>query len=117
MPLLIGLIGKFYYSFMIVINSLQPSWPVEYIVFTATLPMAFTGADVAIFAAAFSYLVDISSSENRTLRVTLLEVIYLSTMPTGIALGWLCLRNPFHETYLIIFQVHIYSGKYSKNPI
>lgn len=42
-PLIMGLIGKFYYSTMIVVNSIQTSWPVEYIVTTATLPMAFTG--------------------------------------------------------------------------
>jgi MFS family permease len=87
LPLLIGLIGKLYYSAMIVVNATQDTWPLEYVVYTATLPMAFTGADVAIFAAAFTYLVDVSSQESRTMRVTLLEVCYLATMPTGIALG------------------------------
>jgi hypothetical protein len=72
---------------MIVVNATQDTWPLEYVVYTATLPMAFTGADVAIFAAAFTYLVDVSSQESRTMRVTLLEVCYLATMPTGIALG------------------------------
>lgn len=86
-PLLMGLIGKFYYSVMIVVNALQESWPVEYIIYTATLPMTVTGADVAIFAAVFAYITDISSKENRTLRVTIVEVCYLVTMPTGIALG------------------------------
>lgn len=42
---------------------------------------------MAIFAAAFTYLVDVSSNKNRTLRVTLLEVCYLASMPIGIALG------------------------------
>lgn len=63
------------------------SWPVEHIIYTASLPSAFTGADVAIFAAAFSYISDISTRENRTIRVTILDVVYLSTMPSGIALG------------------------------
>lgn len=90
MPLILGLFGKFYYSTMIVVNSLQPKWPVEYIIYTATLPMTITGADVAIFAAAFAYLSDITSPESRTIRVTVLEVCYLATMPTGIALG-LCI--------------------------
>lgn len=85
--LLIGLIGKLYFSGMVVLNTLQVTWPLEYVVYTATLPMAFTGADVAIFAAAFTYLVDVSSPKNRTIRVTILEVCYLATMPTGIALG------------------------------
>ncbi|XP_044758271.1 solute carrier family 46 member 3 isoform X2 [Coccinella septempunctata] len=108
MPLLLGLIGKFYYSSMVVVNSMQPTWPVEYVVYTATLPMAFTGADVAIFAAAFSYLVDVSSSENRTLRVTLLEVIYLSTMPTGIALGSYLYRRVFNKSYTMMFSLNAF---------
>lgn len=87
LPLLLGLFGKFYYSVMIVVNALQETWPVEYIIYTATLPMTITGADVAIFAAVFTYITDISSKENRTLRVTIVEVCYLITMPTGIALG------------------------------
>lgn len=96
---------------MVVVNSLKPDWPVEYIVYTATLPMSLTGiiiifyressyvykfsvlgADVAIFAAAFTYLVDISSNEYRTIRVTILEVCYLATMPIGIALGSIIYR-------------------------
>lgn len=62
-------------------------WPVEYIIYTATLPSALTGVDIVIFAAAFAYIADITSVENRTSRVTVLEVTYLITFPTGIALG------------------------------
>lgn len=86
-PLLLGLLGKLYYSSIIVLNTTQPTWPVENIIYTATLPSALTGADVAIFAAAFAYISDITTKDSRTLRVTILEVCYLATMPTGIALG------------------------------
>ena len=82
-----GMFGKFIYSTMIVVNTLQPSWPVEYIIYTATIPSAFTGADVAIFASAFAYISDVTSVKDRTIRITILDVCYLSTMPTGIALG------------------------------
>lgn len=54
---------------------------------SASLPSAVTGADLAIFAAAFSYVADITTVESRTLRVTVLDITYLSTMPTGVALG------------------------------
>lgn len=106
LPLLMGMFGKFIYSTMIVVNTLQPTWPVEYIIYTATIPCGFTGAgksfyktinrqfnvlfnfpDVAIFACAFAYISDITSVEDRMLRITILDVVYLSTMPTGIALG------------------------------
>ncbi|RZC34752.1 MFS 1 and/or Sugar tr domain containing protein [Asbolus verrucosus] len=107
LPLLIGLIGKLYYSVMVVVNALQDSWPLEYVVYTATLPMAFTGADVAIFAAAFTYLVDVSSQENRTMRVTLLEVCYLATMPTGIALGSFLFSQVTNRSYAIMFGINV----------
>lgn len=87
MPLIIGLIGKFVYSSMVVVNTLNPTWPVEYIIYTATIPSAFTGADVAIFACAFSYISDITNAKDRTLRITILDVCYLSTMPTGVYIG------------------------------
>lgn len=87
LPLVFGLIGKFIYSAMIVVNTLKPEWPVEYIIYTATIPCAFTGADVAIFACAFAYISDVSTVEDRTMRITILDVVYLSTMPTGVALG------------------------------
>lgn len=59
----------------------------EYIIFTATIPSALTGADIVIFASSFAYISDVSSVENRTLRVTILDACYLLTFPIGIALG------------------------------
>lgn len=82
-----GLIGKFIYSSMIVVNSLMTTWPVEFIIYTATIPSAMTGADVAIFASAFSYIADVSTQSDRTMRITILDVVYLSTMPTGVYIG------------------------------
>lgn len=63
------------------------TWSLEVVVLTASLPSALTGADLAIFAAAFSYMADVTTVEARTLRVTILDITYLSTMPTGVALG------------------------------
>ncbi|KAF7281514.1 hypothetical protein GWI33_004594 [Rhynchophorus ferrugineus] len=105
LPLIIGLIGKLYYSLMIILNASQSHWPVMYIVYTATLPMTITGADVAVFSAAFSYLTDVSSKENRTIRVTLLEVCYLATMPIGIALGSL-IYSRVNQSYMIMFTIN-----------
>ena len=63
------------------------TWPLEYVIYTASIPGALTGADVAIFASAFAYISDISTVKNRTMRVTILDACYLSTMPLGVALG------------------------------
>lgn len=72
-------------------------WPVEYIILTATIPSALTGVDIVIFASSFAYLSDITSIENRTLRVTILDACYLTSFPIGIALG----------TFLCLFSLYI----------
>lgn len=86
-PLILGLSGKLYYSLMVIVNSTQTTWPLQYVIYTATIPSAFTGADVAIFASCFAYISDITSVKDRTIRITILDACYLSTMPTGVALG------------------------------
>ncbi|XP_072385002.1 lysosomal proton-coupled steroid conjugate and bile acid symporter SLC46A3 isoform X2 [Diabrotica undecimpunctata] len=106
LPLLIGLFGKLIFSLMIIVNTVQPTWPVEYVIFTATLPAALTGADVTIFATVFAYLVDVSSVSNRTLRVTILEVCYLASMPIGIAFGAYLFKFVFNRSYTYMFVVN-----------
>lgn len=67
----------------------------EYVIYTAALPSALTGADLAIFAGCFAYIADVSSLKNRTLRVGILDVVYLSTMPTGVAIGKCKKKNTY----------------------
>uniref|UniRef100_A0A1B0B6N5 Major facilitator superfamily (MFS) profile domain-containing protein n=1 Tax=Glossina palpalis gambiensis TaxID=67801 RepID=A0A1B0B6N5_9MUSC len=105
-PLLMGLCGKFIYSVMIVVNANMKTWPLEYVILTATLPSALTGADVAIFASCFAYISDISTLKNRTMRVTILEVCYLSAMPTGVALGSYLFYNHFNRSYGTMFALN-----------
>lgn len=62
-------------------------WTVNTILWTASLPSGLTGADLSIFTAVFSYISDITSSSNRTARITILDVVYLTSMPIGVALG------------------------------
>ncbi|EDV95782.1 proton-coupled folate transporter [Drosophila grimshawi] len=106
LPLLMGLVGKFIYSSMIVVNAKMPSWPLEYVIYTATLPSAVTGADVAIFASCFAYISDITTLQQRTIRVTILDVIYLMAMPTGVALGSYLFYNVFDMSYANMFAVN-----------
>lgn len=70
-----------------VLSTPAATWPLSYVIYTATIPSALTGADVAIFASAFAYISDVTTVKDRTIRVTILDVCYLSTMPTGVALG------------------------------
>lgn len=82
------------------------TWPVEYIIYTASIPGAMTGADVAIFAASFAYISDVSTVDNRTIRVTILDVCYLSTMPIGVALGSYLFRKVVNRSYMIMFAIN-----------
>ncbi|CAG2057635.1 unnamed protein product [Timema podura] len=81
------------------------TWPLETIIVAASLPSALTGSDLAIFMAAFSYLSDITTPKDRTLRVSILDVVYLATMPTGIALGKY-LFNLTDQSYTIMFSLN-----------
>lgn len=56
-------------------------------IYVAAFPSALTGADLAIFAGCFAYIADVSHAKSRTLRIGILDIVYLSTMPTGVALG------------------------------
>ncbi|XP_017791120.1 PREDICTED: proton-coupled folate transporter isoform X2 [Habropoda laboriosa] len=106
LPLLLGLLGKFVYSFMVVINSIMDTWNLETLVYTASLPMGMLGGDVAIFGSCFAYISDISTVEQRTLRITILDVLYLTTMPTGVALGSYLYTSVVNYSYTIMFIIN-----------
>lgn len=103
--LLGGLVGKLYFSLMITLNTVK-AWPLEYVIYTAAFPSAVTGADLAIFAGCFAYIADVSSIKNRTLRVGILDVVYLSTMPTGVALGNLLYNNVVNRSFTAMFGIN-----------
>ncbi|XP_049884973.1 proton-coupled folate transporter [Pectinophora gossypiella] len=103
--LLAGLLGKLYFSTMLTINAMN-DWPVEYVIYTAAFPSAITGADLAIFAGCFAYLADVTTAENRTFRIGILDVAYLSTMPTGVALGNLLYNKVVNKSFTAMFAVN-----------
>ncbi|XP_013189337.1 probable peptidoglycan muropeptide transporter SLC46 isoform X2 [Amyelois transitella] len=103
--MLAGLIGKLYFSAMITLNTMK-DWPVEYVIYTAAFPSALTGADLAIFAGCFAYIADVTSVKNRTLRVGILDVVYLSTMPTGVALGNVLYKNVVDRSFTVMFTIN-----------
>ncbi|KAK0167201.1 hypothetical protein PV327_004630 [Microctonus hyperodae] len=107
LPLIIGLISKIIYSGMIVENALMPTWDLFMIIYTASIPMGMLGGDVAIFASCFAYIADVSSLKQRTLRVTLLDIAYLSTIPTGVALGSYLFTNVVNHSYVIMFSINV----------
>ncbi|XP_073973441.1 proton-coupled folate transporter isoform X2 [Rhodnius prolixus] len=106
LPLLLGLMGNFVYSVMIVVNDYMVTWPVEMILLTASLPCAITGGNLTVFMASFSYLADTTSQKSRTLRTTLLEVAYLFPMPTGVALGSYLFSHVMGRSYGRMFMIN-----------
>lgn len=105
--ILAGLFGKLYFSNVLTLTSLFSDWPIEYIIYFASLPCAFTGSDMAIFAGCFAHLADVSSEKHRTLRITILDGLYLATMPTGILLGKVLWERVAKFDYGIIFLFNI----------
>lgn len=63
------------------------TWPLQVVLYTATFPSALTGSNLAIFMSAVSYICDVTTTEERAVRVTMLELAYLSTMPVGVTVG------------------------------
>lgn len=106
LPLIMGLVGKLIYSVMFVVNTYQTHWPLEYIIYTATIPSALTGADVAIFASCFAYISDVSSVKQRTIRVTILDACYLVTIPVGVALGTYLFTSVVNKSYSVMFMIN-----------
>ncbi|KDR13825.1 Proton-coupled folate transporter [Zootermopsis nevadensis] len=106
LPLLLGLVGKLYYSVMIIVNALQDTWSLEVVLLSASLPSSLTGADLAIFAALFTYVADVTTVQDRTFRVTMLDITYLLTMPTGVALGKYLWSSVAGYSYPIMFGIN-----------
>lgn len=78
------------------------TWTLNVIVWSASLPSGLTGADLSIFAAAFSYLCDVTNPQDRTIRVTILDITYLASMPIGIAIGK-AVFSAVDRSYTIMF--------------
>ncbi|XP_045784698.1 solute carrier family 46 member 3 isoform X1 [Maniola jurtina] len=100
-----GLLGKLFFSLMITLNTMK-QWPIEYVIYTATFPSALTGADLSIFAGCFAYIADVTSVQSRTLRVGILDVVYLSTMPTGVAIGNLLYTRVVNKSFTAMFAIN-----------
>ncbi|XP_068633364.1 lysosomal proton-coupled steroid conjugate and bile acid symporter SLC46A3 isoform X1 [Battus philenor] len=103
--LLAGLLGKLYFSIVITLNTIK-AWPLEYVIYTAAFPSALTGADLSIFAGSFAYISDVSSLRNRTFRVGVLDIVYLSTMPTGVAIGNLLYTKVVNKSFTMMFLIN-----------
>lgn len=103
--ILMGLFGKLFYSLMLVFVSVA-GLPLKYKIYLATIPSSFTGSDLAIFTGCFSYVSDITSPTVRTLRIGLVHITYMLTLPLGPAIGryiWSLLPE---GSYTLMFSIN-----------
>ncbi|KAK3914808.1 Proton-coupled folate transporter [Frankliniella fusca] len=105
LPLLMGLFGQTYYFAMLTLVTAQPTWRLEMVLALASFPAALTGTNLAIFAAAFSYMADITTTADRTLRIAILDGTYLASMPAGIALGSFLFSSVVNKSYTWMFAI------------
>ncbi|XP_049772476.1 solute carrier family 46 member 3-like [Schistocerca cancellata] len=68
------------------------SWPVEAAALAEALPPALTGGWVTAFMAIFSYMGDVTTPEERTLRIGVVNVCLMLGVPIGMALSGVLLR-------------------------
>ncbi|XP_055606623.1 proton-coupled folate transporter-like isoform X2 [Uranotaenia lowii] len=100
LPILLGLIGKLIHSIMIMINT-KMNWPLEYVIYTATIPSALTGGSLVIFGSCFAYIADVTTASERTMRIAILEASFLGTMPIGVALGYMFFNLSYKSFFLM----------------
>lgn len=103
-PILISLFGKIIFVFGLIINSLT-EWDIYHIIFTCTFPACLFGSDTIIFANSFAYISDITNESNRTFRLTILQIIYITTIPLGMTVGQIIYKT--YKNFTILFLINI----------
>ncbi|CAH0407600.1 unnamed protein product [Chilo suppressalis] len=95
--------------------------PVEVTVFLETVFPAITGGWVTMFLGVFSYISDITSEQDRTFRVGLVNFCMTAGLPIGLALSGIVLKNfgyygVFSTTTVMFMLVLTYGFTCLKEP-
>ncbi|XP_068230710.1 probable peptidoglycan muropeptide transporter SLC46 [Palaemon carinicauda] len=85
-PIVISTIGHLFWSLGYLVNSMVPTWPVEFLLLAA-LCDSLGGGTVSFITATNAYLSDVTSEESRTSRVGLANSIWFLGGPIGTLLG------------------------------
>ncbi|QKE44481.1 hypothetical protein Yalta_034 [Yalta virus] len=84
--ILVGLIGKLFYSFVLILISFIPCSS-KYFLITGTVPVSVIGYNLAIFIGCYSYLADITTVKERTIRISILEGFRILSVPLAYVLN------------------------------
>jgi MFS transporter, PCFT/HCP family, solute carrier family 46, member 3 len=106
--IILGLFGKLIYSSMIIINA-YCEFSIVILLFTATLPCAFTGSDIIIISNSFAYLSERVPDCKKNSRLTFLNGLILSTMPIGTMIGKILFKHTefFKNSYEKMFILNV----------
>ncbi|XP_042237360.1 solute carrier family 46 member 3-like [Homarus americanus] len=112
-PLCLSLIGSVLYAGIYFLEAFFPSWPPE-VLLVASFLQSLGGGWVLFYMAAYSYIADCSSGQSRTLRLTLMSVVWQLGGPVGTALGaWLYDVSGYLAVFGLSFILYCISLVYS----
>ncbi|KAK2574710.1 hypothetical protein KPH14_013100 [Odynerus spinipes] len=105
--LIVGLAGRLIYTNGLLIVSLLPTLNVYFVSIFATLPSSFFGGETFIFSNAFAYIADTTTLKNRSSRILILELAYLTAIPVGLNCGVFFFDSVFSRSYALMFVSNI----------
>ncbi|KAK4294778.1 hypothetical protein Pmani_032616 [Petrolisthes manimaculis] len=104
------------------VNALQPTWPLQYILM-ASVPYNISGGTQAMLMIAFAYMADRSKPHRRTVRMGLLDAAYYSGSPIGNAIagplldyGGYSVAYSFVIALYVIAIVYVYIRLHTTSP-
>ncbi|KAL5285026.1 hypothetical protein ACFFRR_007014 [Megaselia abdita] len=111
--LLIPIIGEFLGSIGLIFCTYFENVPMEVAGFTEALFPGLTGGWFLMFLGIYSYIADVTTEEERTLRVGILEVCYSLGVPIGMAFSGVLLKQiGFYGVFSISACLYLFSFFY-----
>lgn len=105
--LIVGLAGRLVYTNGLLVVSILPTLNVYFVSIFATLPSSFFGGETFIFSNAFAYIADTTTLKNRSSRILILDLAYLTAIPVGLNCGAYFFNYVFSRSYTLMFLANI----------
>lgn len=119
---MIPIIGEFLGAVGLILCTYFEEVPMEVAGFTEALFPGLTGGWFTMFMGVFSYIADITTEEERTLRIGILNVCFSLGVPIGMAFSGILLKQiGFYGVFSISASLYLFSFLYGvfilKEPI
>lgn len=111
MFIIFALIGRLLFAITMMLKSMERF--IEFgtlfsLTYTVTLPSTLLGSQGLAICMCFSYLYDITDLKQRTVRVLIINAVYLSTIPVGVLLGHFFYEKVFKSSYVAVFALNAF---------